>query len=61
MLRPSRLIVAAALVLVGACSAATPTAPQPPRTLTPGDFGPSMDGEGDDCRSGWSNPNGKTC
>jgi hypothetical protein len=59
VIRPSRLILGAVLVISAACGS-TPTAPKPvPNTMSP-EVGALMD-LGDSCRSGWSNPNGKTC
>jgi hypothetical protein len=60
MIRPSRVILGAALVIGAACSG-TPTAPKPaPNTMTP-EAGALLDETPEDCRSGWTTPNGKTC
>jgi hypothetical protein len=59
MIRPSRLVLAAALVISAGCTGRTPTAPEGPNSMAR-DAAPSFD-ETDECRSGWSNPNGKTC
>ena len=62
MIRPSRLILGAALVIGAACSG-TPTAPKPaPNTMTP-DAGALLDETppADDCRNGYSVTNGKAC
>lgn len=59
MIRPSRLILGAVLVIGAACSG-TPTAPKPvPNTMSP-EAGALMN-ETSDCRSGWGVANGKTC
>jgi hypothetical protein len=61
MIRPSRLILGAALVIGAACGG-TPTAPTPaPNTMTP-DAGALFDEPpSDDCRGGFSVQNGKAC
>ena len=59
MIRPSRLILGAALVIAGACSADTPTAPTP-NTMSP-EAGALMTESDTTCRGGWGVANGKTC
>jgi hypothetical protein len=61
MIRPSRLILGAALVIGAACSS-TPTAPKPaPNTMSP-EAGALLDETPpDDCRGGFSVTNGKAC
>jgi hypothetical protein len=59
MIRPSRLILGAALVIVAACSG-TPTGPTPaPNTMSP-NVEALLD-ESDTCRGGWDVTNGKAC
>ncbi len=60
MIRPSRLLVAVALVTGAACSG-TPTAPTPaPNTTTPG-AGALLDETPEECRGGFTVTNGKAC
>jgi hypothetical protein len=61
MIRPSRLILGAALVIGAACSG-TPTAPEPaPNTMTP-DAGVLLDEPpSEECRGGFTVTNGKAC
>jgi hypothetical protein len=60
MVRPSRFVLGAVLVIGAACSGGTPTAPTPaPNTMAP-DPGALMD-EDPDCRGGFSVANGKAC
>ncbi len=61
MTRRSLFTFGAALVISAACSSRTPTEPErAPNTMAP-DAGALLDGTDSTCRSGWSNPNGKTC
>ena len=61
MIRPSRLILGAALVIAGACSADTPTAPERAQNTMAPEAGPLMTESDTTCRGGFTVPNGKTC
>jgi hypothetical protein len=61
MIRASRLILGAVLVIAAGCAESTPTAPERSASTMAPDIGPSFV-EGDTtCRGGWSVPNGKSC
>jgi hypothetical protein len=60
MIRPSRLILGAALVIASACSGA-PTGPEPaPNTMTP-EADALLTESDSTCRSGFGVANGKSC
>ena len=61
MIRPSRLILGAVLVIAAACSADTPAAPERARNTMAPDAGALMTESDTTCRGGWGVANGKTC
>jgi hypothetical protein len=59
MIRPSRLVLGAVLVIGAACGGGRPTAPEPaPNTMSP-HVEPLLDGG--TCVGGWDVQNGKAC
>lgn len=60
MIRRSRLILGAALVIAAGCASDAPTAPAP-NTLSPETGALTNTSADTSCRSGWSVPNGKSC
>jgi hypothetical protein len=60
MIRASRLILGAVVVIGAGCTRGTPTAPERGTNTMAIGSGPSASSD-TTCRGGWTNPSGKSC